>query len=100
MKYRCTVCNYIYDPEVGDPDGAIEPGTAFEDLPDDWVCPEWAWRRKSSNRSRTERDQRSRLRHRRGAKLSDRIQELPTSQSAADEHGVAVANEQERRTLP
>ena len=28
-----------YDPEVGDPDGGIEPGTAFEDIPDDWVCP-------------------------------------------------------------
>jgi rubredoxin len=40
MKYRCTVCNYLYDPEVGDPDGGIEPGTQFEDLPDDWVCPE------------------------------------------------------------
>jgi flavin reductase (DIM6/NTAB) family NADH-FMN oxidoreductase RutF/rubredoxin len=38
-KYECTVCNYIYDPEVGDPDGGIEPGTPFEKLPDDWVCP-------------------------------------------------------------
>jgi len=38
-KYECTACGYIYDPEVGDPDGDIEPGTAFEDLPDDWVCP-------------------------------------------------------------
>jgi rubredoxin len=40
QKYVCTVCDYVYDPEVGDPDGDIEPGTAFEDLPDDWVCPE------------------------------------------------------------
>ena len=39
-KWRCTVCDYIYDPEVGDPDGGIEAGTAFEDLPDDWICPE------------------------------------------------------------
>ncbi|NQU81053.1 MAG: rubredoxin [Bacteroidetes bacterium] len=39
-KYECTVCGYIYDPEVGDPDGEIAPGTAFEDIPDDWVCPE------------------------------------------------------------
>ena len=39
-KYICTVCDYIYDPEVGDPDNGIEPGTAFADLPDDWVCPE------------------------------------------------------------
>jgi len=38
-KYRCTVCGYIYDPELGDPDGKIKPGTPFEELPDDWVCP-------------------------------------------------------------
>lgn len=38
-KYRCTVCGYIYDPEKGDPDSGIKPGTAFEDIPDDWVCP-------------------------------------------------------------
>ena len=37
-KYRCTVCDYIYDPAVGDPDSGIAPGTAFEDLPDDWSC--------------------------------------------------------------
>lgn len=38
-KYICDVCCYIYDPEVGDPDGGIAPGTAFADIPDDWVCP-------------------------------------------------------------
>ena len=38
-KYECQVCGYIYDPEQGDPDGGIEPGTAFEDIPDSWVCP-------------------------------------------------------------
>lgn len=38
-KYRCEVCDYIYDPAKGDPDGGIAPGTAFEDFPDDWVCP-------------------------------------------------------------
>jgi rubredoxin len=38
-KYICTVCSYEYDPEVGDPDSDIAPGTAFEDIPDDWVCP-------------------------------------------------------------
>ncbi len=38
-KYKCSVCGYIYDPEVGDPDSGIAPGTAFEDIPDDWVCP-------------------------------------------------------------
>jgi rubredoxin/flavin reductase (DIM6/NTAB) family NADH-FMN oxidoreductase RutF len=39
QKWVCTVCGYVYDPAVGDPDGGIEPGTAFEDIPDDWVCP-------------------------------------------------------------
>ena len=39
-KFRCTVCGYIYDPAIGDPDGGIHPGTSFQDLPDDWVCPE------------------------------------------------------------
>ncbi len=38
-KYECTVCGYIYDPELGDPDGGIAPGTPFEEIPDDWVCP-------------------------------------------------------------
>ncbi len=38
-KYRCIVCGYIYDPAEGDPDGNIPPGTAFEDIPEDWVCP-------------------------------------------------------------
>ena len=38
-KYQCTVCNYIYDPEKGDPDSGIKPGTRFEDLPNDWTCP-------------------------------------------------------------
>lgn len=38
-KCVCTVCGYVYDPEVGDPDNGVEPGTAFEDLADDWDCP-------------------------------------------------------------
>jgi flavin reductase (DIM6/NTAB) family NADH-FMN oxidoreductase RutF/rubredoxin len=38
-KYRCTICGYIYDPEKGDPDSGIKPGTPFEKLPDEWVCP-------------------------------------------------------------
>jgi len=38
-KYRCNVCGYIYDPEEGDPHSGIAPGTAFEDIPDDWYCP-------------------------------------------------------------
>ena len=38
-KYRCPVCGYIYDPEVGDPDSGIAPGTSFKDIPDSWVCP-------------------------------------------------------------
>ena len=37
-KYECP-CGYVYDPAVGDPDAGIAPGTAFEDLPEDWVCP-------------------------------------------------------------
>jgi len=38
-RYECTVCGYVYDPERGDPDGGIKPGTPFEELPEDWVCP-------------------------------------------------------------
>lgn len=38
-KYVCTVCGYIYDPEVGDPDNGVAPGTSFADVPEDWVCP-------------------------------------------------------------
>ncbi len=40
MKYRCILCSYVYDPAVGDPDNGVPPGTAFEDVPDEWVCPE------------------------------------------------------------
>lgn len=39
QRYRCTVCGYVYDPAIGDPDGGIQPGTAFEDIPDSWICP-------------------------------------------------------------
>mgnify|MGYP001085271222 CR=1 FL=1 len=39
QKYKCTVCGYIYEPEKGDPDSGIKPGTPFEELPDNWVCP-------------------------------------------------------------
>ncbi|MEE4600910.1 MAG: rubredoxin [Desulfobacteraceae bacterium] len=38
-KWRCIPCDYIYDPAEGDPESGIAPGTAFEDLPDDWECP-------------------------------------------------------------
>lgn len=38
-RYVCTVCGYTYDPDRGDPEGNVPPGTPFEDLPDDWVCP-------------------------------------------------------------
>lgn len=38
-KWTCTVCGYVYDPAVGDPDNGIAPGTAFEDLPESWECP-------------------------------------------------------------
>ncbi len=39
QKYRCTICGYIYDPEAGDPDSGIKPGTSFGELPGDWICP-------------------------------------------------------------
>ena len=38
-KYVCALCGYVYDPELGEPDDGIEPGTRFEDLPEDWCCP-------------------------------------------------------------
>lgn len=38
-KYVCQVCDYVYDPALGDPDSGIEPGTSFESLPADWLCP-------------------------------------------------------------
>ena len=39
-KWKCTACEYVYDPEKGDPDNGIDPGSPFEDVPDDWLCPE------------------------------------------------------------
>lgn len=38
-KYECQLCGYVYDPAIGDPDSGVAPGTAFESLSDDWVCP-------------------------------------------------------------
>lgn len=38
-KYICQICGYVYDPELGDPDSGIKPGTSFASLPEDWVCP-------------------------------------------------------------
>lgn len=38
-KHQCVVCGYIYDPESGDPENSVAPGTAWEDVPDDWICP-------------------------------------------------------------
>ena len=40
QKYVCDIWGYVYDPAVGDPDNGVAPGTAFADLPEDWVCPE------------------------------------------------------------
>jgi rubredoxin len=40
QKYQCTICGYVYDPEKGDAESGVKPGTAFEDLPDDWFCPQ------------------------------------------------------------
>jgi len=39
-RWECLVCGYVYDPEKGDPDSGVAPGTSFEALPDDWVCPD------------------------------------------------------------
>ncbi len=38
-KYKCNVCGYIYDPAAGDPDNGVEPGTAWENVLEDWLCP-------------------------------------------------------------
>jgi rubredoxin len=38
-KYICSNCGFIYDPQIGDPENGIPPGTSFEDLPHDWHCP-------------------------------------------------------------
>ncbi|MDY6911393.1 MAG: rubredoxin, partial [Chloroflexota bacterium] len=38
-KYECNVCGYVYDPEIGDPENNVPPGTPFENLPEDWECP-------------------------------------------------------------
>lgn len=40
QKWVCEVCGYVYDPAAGDPLNGVKPGTSFEDLPDDWVCPD------------------------------------------------------------
>jgi rubredoxin len=39
-KYRCAYCAHVYDESLGDPDSGIAPGTRYEDIPDDWICPE------------------------------------------------------------
>ena len=38
-KYECSVCHWVYDPQVGDPDNGVAPGTPFEQIPEDWTCP-------------------------------------------------------------
>lgn len=40
QKYICSACGYVYDEELGDPDSGIDPGTRWEDIPDDWMCPD------------------------------------------------------------
>jgi rubredoxin len=39
-RYRCTTCNHVYDPVLGDPGSGIPPGTPFEQVPEDWCCPD------------------------------------------------------------
>ncbi|BAH47208.1 rubredoxin [Rhodococcus opacus] len=48
----CEVCEDVYDPQLGDPDGGIPPGTAFQDIPDDWVCPVCGARKKEFRKLR------------------------------------------------
>jgi rubredoxin len=38
-KYTCNICGYVYEPESGDPENGVDPGTPFDKLPDDWACP-------------------------------------------------------------
>lgn len=40
VRYECTICGFVYDPRYGLPDDDIEPGTSFQELPEDWVCPD------------------------------------------------------------
>lgn len=42
QKWKCTICGYVYDPAAGDPENGVAPGTSFEDVPNDWVCPQCA----------------------------------------------------------
>ena len=46
QQWICVSCGFVYDPEQGDPDGGIPPGTAFDDIPDDWFCPVCGARKK------------------------------------------------------
>jgi rubredoxin len=39
QEWRCIICQYIYDPAAGDPDNGVPPGTSFEDVPENWLCP-------------------------------------------------------------
>ena len=39
MKYVCDICGYVYDPELGDPENGVAPGTPWEEVPEDWTCP-------------------------------------------------------------
>ena len=39
-KWKCSVCGQVYDPSEGDPEGGVAPGTPFDQVPDDWTCPE------------------------------------------------------------
>jgi rubredoxin len=53
-KYVCSMCGYIYDPQKGDPESGIPPGTRFEDLPDDWTCPGCGASKKQFKKMRTQ----------------------------------------------
>lgn len=46
-RYKCVPCGYVYDPATGDPAHDIPPGTLFEDLPEDWICPKCGFSKKA-----------------------------------------------------
>ena len=54
-KYVCIVCGYVYDPVIGDPDNGVVPGTSFEQIPDDWVCPVCGAEKTSLKKRRSKR---------------------------------------------
>ena len=53
QKYCCKACDYVYNPQKGDLEGGIAPGVAFEDLPENWICPECGKKKSKSQYAKT-----------------------------------------------